>query len=174
MCNAYRSNTYILYISCVVPDYFLPLSWQYVCERHFQKVWNRSLFTGLRSVTHFGRPPFVSFFSSLQEVHPTVQNKCPYFYSAGGEKCEILVNFFSPAFIERWVKSVCSAVDHLDWPRTWRKPARRWTSGTRPTLFITMRTFNSMLPHEGQELITAITFGWFLTINRQKNHKDFL
>ncbi|CAB1331860.1 unnamed protein product [Coregonus sp. 'balchen'] len=36
------------------------------------KVWNRSLFTGLRSVTHFGRPPFVSFFSSLQEVHPEV------------------------------------------------------------------------------------------------------
>lgn len=45
---------------------------QYVCERHFQKVWSRSLFTGLRSVTHFGRPPFVSFFSSLQEVHPEV------------------------------------------------------------------------------------------------------
>lgn len=45
---------------------------QYVCERHFQKVWNRSLFTGLRSVTHFGRPPFVSFFNSLQEVHPEV------------------------------------------------------------------------------------------------------
>ncbi|MEQ2201743.1 Dual oxidase 1, partial [Xenoophorus captivus] len=36
------------------------------------KVWNRSLFTGLRSVTHFGRPPFISFFSSLQDVHPEV------------------------------------------------------------------------------------------------------
>lgn len=45
---------------------------QYVCERHFQKVSNRSLFTGLRSITHFGRPPFLAFFSSLQEVHPEV------------------------------------------------------------------------------------------------------
>lgn len=33
---------------------------------------NKSLFTGLRSITHFGRPPFVPFFSSLQEVHPEV------------------------------------------------------------------------------------------------------
>lgn len=45
---------------------------QYICERHFQKVLNRSLFTGLRSVTHFGRPPFEPFFNSLQEVHPQV------------------------------------------------------------------------------------------------------
>ncbi|KAF3854959.1 hypothetical protein F7725_023014 [Dissostichus mawsoni] len=37
------------------------------------KVWNRSLFTGLRSVTHFGRPPLVSFLSSLQEVHPELR-----------------------------------------------------------------------------------------------------
>jgi len=53
---------------------FLVTFVQYVCERHFQKVWSRSLFTGLRSVTHFGRPPFVSFFSSLQEVHPEVSH----------------------------------------------------------------------------------------------------
>lgn len=51
---------------------FLPRL-QYVCERRFQKVWNRSLFTGLRSVTHFGRPPFLSFFNSLQDVHPEVR-----------------------------------------------------------------------------------------------------
>ncbi|EHH63048.1 hypothetical protein EGM_15938 [Macaca fascicularis] len=45
----------------------------YICERHFQKVLNRSLFTGLRSITHFGRPPFEPFFNSLQEVHPQVR-----------------------------------------------------------------------------------------------------
>lgn len=49
-----------------------PLCPQYICERHFQKVLNRSLFTGLRSITHFGRPPFEPFFNSLQEVHPQV------------------------------------------------------------------------------------------------------
>ncbi|KAK2493029.1 hypothetical protein MC885_010884 [Smutsia gigantea] len=45
----------------------------YICERHFQKVLNRSLFTGLRSTTHFGRPPFEPFFDSLREVHPQVR-----------------------------------------------------------------------------------------------------
>ena len=50
---------------------FLP---QYICERHFQKVLNRSLFTGLRSITHFGRPPFEAFFNSLQKVHPQVSS----------------------------------------------------------------------------------------------------
>lgn len=51
-----------------LPDFVL----QYICERHFQKALNRSLFTGLRSITHFGRPPFELFFNSLQEVHPQV------------------------------------------------------------------------------------------------------
>ncbi|KAE8296174.1 Dual oxidase 1 [Larimichthys crocea] len=60
------------YITQVAEKFDLRTTMLYVCERHFQKVWNRSLFTGLRSVTHFGRPPLVSFFSSLQEVHPEV------------------------------------------------------------------------------------------------------
>ncbi|XP_056138124.1 dual oxidase 1 [Lampris incognitus] len=61
-----------IYITQLAEKFDLRTTMLYVCERHFQKVWNRSLFTGLRSVTHFGRPPFVSFFSSLQEVHPQV------------------------------------------------------------------------------------------------------
>uniref|UniRef100_A0A3Q3KNH6 NAD(P)H oxidase (H2O2-forming) n=1 Tax=Mastacembelus armatus TaxID=205130 RepID=A0A3Q3KNH6_9TELE len=60
------------YITQVAEKFDLRTTMLYMCERHFQKVWSRSLFTGLRSVTHFGRPPFVSFFSSLQEVHPEV------------------------------------------------------------------------------------------------------
>ncbi|XP_061630725.1 dual oxidase 2 [Phyllopteryx taeniolatus] len=60
------------YITQVAQKFDLRTTMLYVCERHFQKVWSRSLFTGLKSVTHFGRPPFVSFFSSLQEVHPEV------------------------------------------------------------------------------------------------------
>lgn len=58
---------------CPCSDSWLPFSFQYICERHFQKVLNRSLFTGLRSITHFGRPPFVHFFNSLQDVHPEVR-----------------------------------------------------------------------------------------------------
>jgi len=44
----------------------------YICERHFQKVSNKSLFTGLRSITHFGRPDFTTFLASLKEEHPGV------------------------------------------------------------------------------------------------------
>lgn len=44
----------------------------YICERHFQKISNKSLFTGLRAVTHFGRPDFKGFLDSLQLEHPSV------------------------------------------------------------------------------------------------------
>ncbi|KAJ8252397.1 hypothetical protein COCON_G00217090 [Conger conger] len=61
-----------IYITQLAEKFDLRTTMLYVCERHFQKVCNRSLFTGLRSVTHFGRPPFLAFLSSLQEVHPEV------------------------------------------------------------------------------------------------------
>ncbi|XP_038606610.1 dual oxidase 1-like [Tachyglossus aculeatus] len=62
-----------IYITQLAEKFDLRTTMLYICERHFQKVLNRSLFTGLRSVTHFGRPQFVPFFSSLQEVHPQVR-----------------------------------------------------------------------------------------------------
>ncbi|XP_017728324.1 PREDICTED: dual oxidase 1 isoform X1 [Rhinopithecus bieti] len=61
-----------IYITQLAEKFDLRTTMLYICERHFQKVLNRSLFTGLRSITHFGRPPFESFFNSLQEVHPQV------------------------------------------------------------------------------------------------------
>ncbi|TRY81714.1 hypothetical protein DNTS_026021 [Danionella cerebrum] len=62
-----------IYITQLPEKFDLRTTMLYVCERHFQKLWNRSLFTGLRSITHFGRPPFLAFLSSLQEVHPEVE-----------------------------------------------------------------------------------------------------
>uniref|UniRef100_A0A2K5I8L0 NAD(P)H oxidase (H2O2-forming) n=1 Tax=Colobus angolensis palliatus TaxID=336983 RepID=A0A2K5I8L0_COLAP len=62
-----------IYITQLAEKFDLRTTMLYICERHFQKVLNRSLFTGLRSITHFGRPPFESFFNSLQEVHPQVR-----------------------------------------------------------------------------------------------------
>uniref|UniRef100_A0A8C1VM45 NAD(P)H oxidase (H2O2-forming) n=1 Tax=Cyprinus carpio TaxID=7962 RepID=A0A8C1VM45_CYPCA len=62
-----------IYITQLAEKFDLRTTMLYVCEQHFQKVWNRSLFTGLRSITHFGRPPFLAFLSSLQEVHPEVE-----------------------------------------------------------------------------------------------------
>uniref|UniRef100_A0A8C3RBI4 NAD(P)H oxidase (H2O2-forming) n=1 Tax=Cyanoderma ruficeps TaxID=181631 RepID=A0A8C3RBI4_9PASS len=62
-----------IYITQLAEKFDLRTTMLYICERHFQKVLNKSLFTGLRSITHFGRPPFVPFFNSLQEVHPEVK-----------------------------------------------------------------------------------------------------
>ncbi|KAG8440375.1 hypothetical protein GDO86_006217 [Hymenochirus boettgeri] len=61
-----------IYITQLAEKFDLRTTMLYICERHFQKVLNRSLFTGLRSITHFGRPQFEPFFLSLQEVHPEV------------------------------------------------------------------------------------------------------
>ncbi|XP_015123350.1 dual oxidase [Diachasma alloeum] len=41
----------------------------YICERHFQKISNKSLFTGLRAVTHFGRPDFSQFLLAIDRMH---------------------------------------------------------------------------------------------------------
>lgn len=62
-----------IYITQFAEKFDLRTTMLYICERHFQKVLNRSLFTGLRSITHFGRPQFEPFFTSLQEVHPEVE-----------------------------------------------------------------------------------------------------
>jgi len=45
---------------------------QYICERYFQRVANRSMFTGLKATTHFGRPQFDLFLDSLQIKHRDV------------------------------------------------------------------------------------------------------
>nr|AGM32489.1 dual oxidase-like protein [Coptotermes formosanus] len=45
----------------------------YICERHFQRLCDKSLLTGLKAVTHFGRPNFTQFFKSVQAVHPMVR-----------------------------------------------------------------------------------------------------
>ncbi|KAM4746802.1 dual oxidase 1-like [Rhinophrynus dorsalis] len=62
-----------IYITQLAEKFDLRTTMLYICERHFQKVLNRSLFTGLKSVTHFGRPQFEPFFISLQAVHPEVR-----------------------------------------------------------------------------------------------------
>lgn len=44
----------------------------YICERHFQKVAGKSLFTGLSATTHFGRPQFQDILRSIGNEHPQV------------------------------------------------------------------------------------------------------
>ncbi|XP_063692372.1 dual oxidase 2-like isoform X2 [Bolinopsis microptera] len=45
----------------------------YICERQFQDISNRSLFTGLKAVTHFGRPNFSSIFDHIALTHQDVR-----------------------------------------------------------------------------------------------------
>ncbi|XP_021358388.1 dual oxidase 2-like isoform X2 [Mizuhopecten yessoensis] len=45
----------------------------YICERHFHKIAGKSLFTGLSATTHFGRPQFQDFLTSLHLEHKEVK-----------------------------------------------------------------------------------------------------
>lgn len=45
---------------------------QYICENHFQKISNRSLFTGLKAVNHFGRPDIAALLQYVQNQHSKV------------------------------------------------------------------------------------------------------
>nr|XP_032809051.1 dual oxidase 1-like [Petromyzon marinus] len=62
-----------IYITQFAEKFDLRTMMLYICERHFQKMSNRSLFTGLRSITHFGRPQFVPFLNSLENLHPQAE-----------------------------------------------------------------------------------------------------
>ena len=45
---------------------------QYICENHFQRLSNRSLFTGLKASNHFGRPDMSAFLRFVQRKHSYV------------------------------------------------------------------------------------------------------
>ncbi|KAK3606271.1 hypothetical protein CHS0354_037947 [Potamilus streckersoni] len=62
-----------IFITQFQQKYDLRTTMLYICERHFQKIAGRSLFTGLKATTHFGRPEFVDFLQSLHYEHPDVK-----------------------------------------------------------------------------------------------------
>ncbi|KAM4608065.1 dual oxidase 2-like, partial [Discoglossus pictus] len=62
-----------IYITQLAEKFDFRTTMLYICERHFQKVQNQSLLTGLHSTTHFGRPPFANFLNSLHDPHPEVK-----------------------------------------------------------------------------------------------------
>ncbi|XP_031836587.1 dual oxidase 1-like isoform X2 [Nomia melanderi] len=72
--NADINNTILchIFITQFYQKFDLRTILLYICERHFQKISNKSLFTGLKAVTHFGRPKFSEFFISVQKLHPTI------------------------------------------------------------------------------------------------------
>ncbi|CAL1537663.1 unnamed protein product [Lymnaea stagnalis] len=61
-----------IFVTQFQQQYDLRTTMLYICERYFQKVEGKSLFTGLKAVTHFGRPHFEDFFMALSAVHKGV------------------------------------------------------------------------------------------------------
>lgn len=45
---------------------------KYICENHFQRISNRSLFTGLKAINHFGRPDIAALLEHVQAQHSQV------------------------------------------------------------------------------------------------------
>ncbi|XP_076817727.1 dual oxidase 2-like [Clavelina lepadiformis] len=65
-------NTHI-FITQFPQKFDLRTTMLYICEQHFQKFAGKSLFTGLRATTHFGRPDFKHFLISLADEHTAVK-----------------------------------------------------------------------------------------------------
>ncbi|CAB4013719.1 dual oxidase 2-like, partial [Paramuricea clavata] len=60
-----------IFVTQFYREFDLRTTMLYICERHFQKMSGKSLLTGLRSTTHFGRPDFLPFLQSLSTTtHP--------------------------------------------------------------------------------------------------------
>lgn len=45
----------------------------YICEKHYQRFCNKSMFTNLKAVTHFSRPNFNKFFKTVENIHNDVR-----------------------------------------------------------------------------------------------------
>ena len=80
----------------------------YIAERHFQRLSGRSLFTGMRAVTHFGRPDFSTFFDSLAAEHNLLPKigvfSCgpPGMTNGVDEACAANNRYEGPAFIHHY------------------------------------------------------------------------
>jgi dual oxidase len=80
----------------------------YICEKHFQKLSGRSLFTGLRAITHFGRPDFNQFFDGLQEEYVLLPQigvfSCgpPGMTNGVEAACAVTNRFEGPAFLHHF------------------------------------------------------------------------
>ncbi|CAH1793523.1 unnamed protein product [Owenia fusiformis] len=66
----------VVSIHCFITQFFhkfdLRTTMLYICEEQFKSLSKRSIFTGLRGVTHFGRPQFDQIFTSVCASHPDV------------------------------------------------------------------------------------------------------
>ncbi|XP_065342525.1 dual oxidase [Cloeon dipterum] len=71
-----KDVTSVLEIHIFITQFFhkfdLRTTMLYICENHFQRLSNTSMFTGLKAVNHFGRPDMTSFLKFVQKKHSYV------------------------------------------------------------------------------------------------------
>ncbi|XP_013772431.1 dual oxidase-like [Limulus polyphemus] len=68
-----KDVTNVLEIHIFITQFFhkfdLRTTMLYICENHFQRISNSSMFTGLKAVNHFGRPDMNAFLKFVREQH---------------------------------------------------------------------------------------------------------
>ncbi|CAL1263202.1 unnamed protein product [Larinioides sclopetarius] len=71
-----KDVTNVLEVHIFITQFFhkfdLRTTMLYICETHFQRISNCSMFTGLKAVNHFGRPDMTAFLKFVQQQHAYV------------------------------------------------------------------------------------------------------
>ncbi|RWS27681.1 dual oxidase-like protein [Leptotrombidium deliense] len=71
-----KDVTNVLEVHIFITQFFhkfdLRTTMLYICENHFQRIANRSMFTGLKAVNHFGRPDMNAFLKFIRKQHSYV------------------------------------------------------------------------------------------------------
>ncbi|XP_076326783.1 dual oxidase-like isoform X2 [Tachypleus tridentatus] len=71
-----KDVTNVLEIHIFITQFFhkfdLRTTMLYICENHFQRISNCSMFTGLKAINHFGRPDMTAFLKFVQKQHSYV------------------------------------------------------------------------------------------------------
>lgn len=97
-----------IFVTQFFDKFDLRTSMLYIAERHFQRLSGRSLFTGMRAVTHFGRPDFNGFFDSLATEHSVLPKigvfSCgpPGMTNGVEEACAASNRYEGPAFVHHY------------------------------------------------------------------------
>ncbi|GFS70288.1 dual oxidase [Nephila pilipes] len=96
-----KDVTNVLEVHIFITQFFhkfdLRTTMLYICENHFQRISQRSMFTGLKAVNHFGRPDMTSFLKFVQHQHS-------YVSKVGVFSC-------GPSALTKSISSACETVN---------------------------------------------------------------
>jgi len=95
-----------MFITQLHEKYDLRTTMLYICERQFQKIADRSLFTGLSATTHFGRPNFKILFQQIKDKVASKQ-----------KNIRIGVFTCAPGALTDSVNDACNSLNQFKGPR---------------------------------------------------------